>query len=130
VSLTVETQPARIEGDEELLREVVTNLLANAIQYTPSGGKVDVMLAAYDDRVLLTVSDTGIGISDEAAANLFREFYRAPEARAVLADGTGLGLSITKRIVEMHGGRIEFVSRLGRGSTFSVYLPRTQGRRL
>jgi len=124
VSLTFKTEPASLAGDEELVRELVTNLISNAIQYTPAGGKVDVMLTAYRDEVLLTVSDTGIGIGDEAASKLFDEFYRGAEARNVLTAGTGLGLSITKRIVEMHAGQIDFTSQLGRGSTFTVRLPR------
>jgi len=113
----------RIVGDEELLREMATNLVANAIQYTPSGGTVDVTLHRRDDRAVLKVADTGIGMSEEARRSLFQEFYRSPEARRMLAEGTGLGLAITRQIVRMHGGSIEVDSAVGKGTTFTVSLP-------
>ncbi len=116
-------RPVRIDGDEELLREVVTNLVANAIQYTRSGGAVSVSLHRQGGQATLRVADTGIGMSDEAKESLFREFYRAPEARKVLPEGTGLGLAITRQIVRMHGGSMEVDSAAGKGATFTVHLP-------
>jgi len=112
-----------IEGDEELLREVATNLVANAIQYTPRGGRIDVNLYAARGQAVLVVADTGIGISGEARENIFREFYRSPEARRMVQTGTGLGLVITKRIVDMHGGSIVFAPRAAGGTVFTVRLP-------
>ncbi|HUS91548.1 MAG TPA: HAMP domain-containing sensor histidine kinase [Phycisphaerae bacterium] len=121
--LTCHAEPVFVDGDEEMLREVVTNLVSNALQYTPAGGRIDVRLKADGDRVVLSVADTGIGISDAARKRLFEEFYRAPEAKRQFQDGTGLGLSITKSIIAMHHGRIDASSRPGGGTIFSVSLP-------
>jgi len=123
LKLTGSTQPVAIQGDEEMIREVVTNLVANAVQYTPAGGEISVKLAQRGEWASLTVSDTGIGISQAAAEGIFQEFYRSPEARRLLPEGTGLGLAITKRIVTMHGGMITFTSGEGKGTVFSVSLP-------
>ncbi len=126
VELVCRTQAAETDGDEELLREVVTNLVANALQYTPEGGRVEVTLAVAGGVAVLTVADTGVGISQAAQARLFEEFYRAPEAKRILANGTGLGLAITRRIVEMHRGRIELEAQREAGTTFTVRLPLRQ----
>ncbi|MFB3893877.1 MAG: sensor histidine kinase [Phycisphaerae bacterium] len=117
--------PVWVEGDEGLLGEMATNLVANAIQYTPAGGTIDVRLASENGLAALKVRDTGIGISDDAKARIFEEFYRSPEAKEVFPQGTGLGLAIVKRIVEMHNGRIEVNSRKGEGTEFTVSLPAT-----
>ena len=99
------------------------NLLSNAHKYTPSGGTIRVVLGVEDERtVRLDVIDSGIGINDEDRPHLFRKFYRAR-----LTDnepGTGLGLPLTKALIEGMGGRIEVESAFGRGSTFSLLLPR------
>jgi len=121
--VTCRTDPVQLVGDEQMLREVVTNLVTNAIQYTPADGRIDVELAAGDDEAVLTVRDTGIGISEQARGRVFEEFYRAPEAKDRFRDGTGLGLSITRRIVTMHGGRIDVAPRRGGGTVFTVTLP-------
>ncbi|HUS46959.1 MAG TPA: HAMP domain-containing sensor histidine kinase [Phycisphaerae bacterium] len=126
VELTCTAGPARLAGDKELLNEVVTNLVSNAIQYTPSGGRVEVRLSSDDHETVLSVSDTGIGIAPQATERIFEEFYRSGAARRMLPEGTGLGLAITRRIVELHGGRIEFASAAG-GTTFTVYLPLAGG---
>ena len=97
---------AVVHGDEELLREMATNLVANAIQYTPSGGSIDVHLSPRRREVIVSVTDTGIGISPADSKDLFNEFFRTMEARKVLPEGTGLGLAITRQIVRMHGGEI------------------------
>ncbi|MHC4983873.1 MAG: sensor histidine kinase, partial [Planctomycetota bacterium] len=109
----------RVKGDEELLREVVTNLIANAIQYTPRGGRIDVNLSAARGQAALVVTDTGIGISPQARDNIFKDFFRSPEARKMVPNGTGLGLVITKRIVDMHGGTIKFSARAAGGTVFT-----------
>ena len=101
----------------------MTNLLANAIQYTPRGGRIDVRLVREDSSAVLTVADTGIGISPAAAERLFEEFYRAPEAKKAFTDGTGVGLSIVRRVVEIHGGEISVSAREGGGTVFRVRLP-------
>ena len=110
-------------GDPEALAEVVGNLIVNALQYTPAGGRVRVELRHPDAQARLEVRDTGIGIAPEAVGRIFDEFYRAPEAKKTFADGTGMGLPIVQRIVEVHGGTIRVESEPGQGSTFIVQLP-------
>jgi len=111
-------------GDEQLLRRLVINLLDNAIRYTPSGGTVTAALEAGTTRVQLRVSDTGIGIAPADRARIFERFYRAGEARNRQDGGFGLGLAIVRWIAESHRGTVECASELGRGSTFTVSLPK------
>ena len=105
---------------------MVTNIVTNAIQYTPRGGRIEIELAIEGSSAVLRVTDTGIGISKPARAKLFEEFYRSPEARKHFPDGTGLGLAITRRIVELHHGRIEVHSPPEGGTVFFVRLPLSQ----
>jgi signal transduction histidine kinase len=126
VALTCAAAAVAVEGDRQLLQEVATNLVANAVQYTPAGGAIRVSLAKDHHEATLSVADTGIGISEAAAEKLFDEFYRAPEAKAMMAHGTGLGLAITRRIVQMHGGRVTVDSQPGQGATFTVRVPLRQ----
>ena len=111
-------------GDQELLRRLVLNLLDNAIRYTPEGGKVRVRLETGGQDLRIEVADTGIGISPEAAPQVFTRFYRADEARSRQNGGFGLGLSIVKWIAEAHRGTVELRSTPGFGSTFTVVLQR------
>ncbi len=111
-------------GDEELLRRLVINLLDNAIRYTPPGGKVSATLDAEPQGVRLRISDTGVGISAEAAPHVFERFFRADKARSRADGGFGLGLSIVKWIAESHNGMVELDSRPAQGSTFTVTLPK------
>lgn len=112
------------QGDEELLRRMILNLLDNAVRYTPPGGKISVVLETENPDLLLSVSDTGAGILPEAAPHVFERFYRADKARSRHEGGFGLGLSIVKWIAEAHNGSVEVTSRPGAGSTFFVRLPR------
>jgi signal transduction histidine kinase len=114
-------------GDEGLLRRLVINLLDNAIRYTPRGGKVTAAIEASGPELRLRVSDTGIGISPEAAPHVFERFYRADKARSRNEGGFGLGLSIVKWIAESHYGAVELSSQPGAGSTFTVLLHRNNG---
>jgi PAS domain S-box-containing protein len=123
VTLTIDTQPAPITCDAMRIGQVVDNLISNAIKFTPPGGTVRVALAPGDNEVLLTVSDTGIGIADGEQADLFSQFFRAKAATKGAIPGTGLGLSIAKSIVDAHGGTITFTSVSRVGSTFVVALP-------
>ncbi|HAU37373.1 MAG TPA: hypothetical protein DCX07_06600 [Phycisphaerales bacterium] len=125
VELACRVTPLVVHADEQLLRELATNLLANALQYTPRGGTIDVSLSrdGKEDGAVLSVADTGMGISDEAMESLFEEFFRAPEARKAFPEGTGLGLAICRQIVRLHGGRIEVSNRAGCGAVFTVHLP-------
>ena len=112
-----------VAGEREALRQVVGNLVDNAIKYTPSGGRVDVVLAARGERLRLEVRDTGIGLSPEDCDRVFERFYRVDRARSRELGGTGLGLSIVKNTVKGLGGEVGVESELGRGSTFWVELP-------
>jgi signal transduction histidine kinase len=109
---------------EEGLARVLGNLIGNAIKYTPSGGKVWVKVVERPSGVVVTVSDTGIGIPEDCLPNLWREFYRARNARQSGVVGTGLGLSIVKQLVDHFGGMISVRSKEGKGSTFKLTLQR------
>ncbi len=114
---------ARMKGNEEMLRELVTNLVANAVQYTPVGGRVDVTLRVDGVAADLVVADTGIGMTPEARDRLFEEFYRAPEAKKVFREGTGLGMAIVDRIVQIHHGQIHVEDNPGGGTVIRVHMP-------
>ncbi|RKY25081.1 MAG: hypothetical protein DRP79_07010, partial [Planctomycetota bacterium] len=124
--IAVETQvpdiSAEVWGDEEALSQVVSNLLDNAIKYTPQGGRVWVRLHLQGDDAVIEVQDTGIGIEPKDRERIFERFYRVDKARSRELGGTGLGLSIVKHIVIAHGGRVTVDSTPGTGSTFRVFL--------
>lgn len=111
-------------GDAESLEQLFTNLTANAVKYTPKGGHVTVTASADGDHIIVKVSDTGIGISEDDLPHVFDEFYRAKNAREFAEQGTGLGLSIVKSIASAHGARIRVDSSLGQGTTFEVTIPK------
>ena len=106
------------------MRRVFSNLLDNAIKYTLPGGRVYVSLEDRGGQAIVRVSDTGIGISKDNMARIFDRFFRVDSSRSREIGGVGLGLSISKNIVELHGGEIELDSKLGKGSTFVVKLPK------
>lgn len=112
-----------VQADREALRQVVGNLVDNAIKYTGEGGDVRAQLTIDDGRALLEVVDTGIGLSPEDQERVFERFYRVDRARSREVGGTGLGLSIVKNTVKSLGGEVGVRSRLGSGSTFWVTLP-------
>jgi signal transduction histidine kinase len=112
-----------VAGDAEALREIVDNLLGNAIKYTPPGGKIDVSLSQVDRHAVLEVKDTGLGIEPRDQGRIFERFYRADKHRSTEAGGTGLGLSIVKNIAIAHGGDVSLSSVPGKGSAFSVRIP-------
>ena len=117
-----------VTGDATRLRQLFTNLLDNAVNYTPAGGRVEVRLERTRDGAGIAISDTGIGIAPEHQKDIFERFYRTEEAREQNAHGTGLGLAISRTIVQAHRGEIAVQSTPGEGSTFTVLLP-TDGRR-
>ena len=114
-------------ADTRSIEEILQNLLGNAIRYTPGGGRIRVNAAAVDGEMVLSVSDTGIGISSAEQLRIFERFYRTDAARSRESGGTGLGLSIVKHLVEFHGGRVEVESKIGHGATFRVFLPLHKG---
>jgi two-component system, NtrC family, sensor kinase len=113
-----------IQGDERRIRQVIFNLLSNAVKFTPAGGAVDVSTAQVNGEVRVAVADTGPGIAREDHERIFEEFQQT-EAGIEQREGTGLGLALSKRLVELHGGRIWVDSELGHGSTFTFALPAT-----
>ena len=125
-SITLETKLDRglssVNGDRNRLKQLVLNLLTNAIKYNHRGGRVGVFLHVEGDEMLLSVEDTGRGIPPESLPNIFDRFYRVPDQEAGIV-GTGLGLTIAKRIAETHQGTIEVESKLGEGSKFTLRLP-------
>jgi two-component system OmpR family sensor kinase len=116
-------------GDRDRLKQVMVNLVGNAINYTPKGGEIVVGLGKVAERAQLTVTDNGPGISPEDLPHIFERFYRSEKSRTRQRDGKGfgLGLSIAYWIVRNHGGRIEVSSTIGKGTTFCVWLPLAQG---
>ncbi|RMG77208.1 MAG: CHASE2 domain-containing protein [Chloroflexi bacterium] len=112
-----------VMGNLRQLSQVVSNLIGNAIKYTPNGGEIDVTLRVEDDDVLLEVKDNGYGIPKDAQANLFTEFYRVRNRATAGIPGTGLGLSLVKSVVQAHRGDVWVESDENQGSTFFVRLP-------
>jgi len=110
-------------GTEEGLDRIFVNLLSNAIKYTPPDGAVTVAVQQVGQQARVEVTDTGIGIPEDALPRLFDQFYRAPNAKALNETGTGLGLTIVRDLVEQFDGRVEVESKEGEGSTFSVIFP-------
>lgn len=124
VALTVQADVAPVRGDEVRLEQVVSNLVSNAIRYTPAGGKVRVRVARVGEEVELTVEDTGIGIPPDDLEQVFALFSRTSAATRRTDEGLGIGLTLVRAIVELHGGTVRARSEgTGRGSTFVVRLP-------
>jgi heavy metal sensor kinase len=125
ISLSYDTPDViHLNGDVRMIQRMLSNLLDNAIKYTPSGGKITVALAQNSsETVLISVSDTGIGISPEELPHIFERFYRGDQSRST--SGIGLGLSLSMAIAHAHGGDITATSISGRGSTFTITLPKT-----
>ena len=113
-----------VYGDETQLTSMFTNLVDNAVKYTPPGGRVEVIGGSEGSKITIRISDTGIGIPEGKIPRIFERFYRVDKARSKATGGTGLGLSIVRHVAENHGGRITVQSTLGEGSIFTVYLPR------
>ncbi|HKX30592.1 MAG TPA: ATP-binding protein [Blastocatellia bacterium] len=132
-SITIQLSPmteAAYRGDENLLRQMLLNILHNAIEYTPEGGRIELQLERQDNIYLITVTDTGIGIPEEAQPHIFERFYRADKARARArlnghGSGAGLGLSIAQWVIETHGGSIKLERSDQFGSKFVIRLPST-----
>jgi signal transduction histidine kinase len=123
LNLSIEPDVGVVRADERKIRQVVFNLLSNAMKFTPSGGRVDVSARRHDGVVEIAVADTGVGISPADQERIFEEFQQASGPAAGSTEGTGLGLTLSKRFVELHGGRLWVQSELGAGTTFRFTLP-------
>jgi len=115
--------PVTVHGDAARLRQVLYNLVDNAVKYTPDTGRVEVAVEMRGSSAVLSVADTGEGIAPEHVPHIFERFYRVDKARTRTQGGTGLGLSIARSIVTAHGGSIDVVSAPGQGAVFTVVLP-------
>ena len=115
--------PILVLGDDQALGQMATNLIDNAIKYTPQGGKISVSLELQSDVAVFSVSDNGLGIDVTDQDRIFERFYRVDKARSKSLGGTGLGLAIVKHIAQSHKGHIEIQSQLNQGSTFRVRIP-------
>ena len=118
----IEDRVGTIRGDERKVKQVLLNLLSNALKFTPEGGQVDVRAAVSDGLAEVSITDTGTGIAPEDQEAIFEEFRQVGTADKKV-EGTGLGLALARKFIELHGGRITVKSRLGEGSTFTFTLP-------
>lgn len=118
------TKGLRVWGDETMLITAVHNLILNAVQYSHPHARVGVGVAAAEDVIEIAVTDQGIGIAEDELDRVFERFFRVDQARSRTTGGTGLGLSIVKHVVQNHGGDVRVWSQPGRGSTFTIRLPR------
>ena len=123
ICISEDLKETECQGDSEFLAQVVTNLLSNAIHYNKDNGQILVSAENQNGTAVLTIADTGLGISDEDLPHIFERFYRGDKSRTGSAGRTGLGLAISKAIVEAHGGTIEVASKPEVGTTFIVRLP-------
>ena len=121
LTLSADLQPVELRGSEELLSHVWTNLVSNAIKYTPPGGAISVVLKQLGTQAVFTIADTGIGMTEEVRSHIFDRYYQADPGHT--RRGMGLGLPIVQGILKLCGGRIEVESTPGAGSTFRVVLP-------
>jgi signal transduction histidine kinase len=113
----------KIYADQARITQIMINLLDNALYYTPDGGRISVRAHVDGDFALVTIEDSGIGISEDDQKAIFERFYRSERVEVQRVPGTGLGLSIVRSLTEMHGGTIEVDSTLGEGSAFRLKLP-------
>jgi len=111
-----------VTADERRLKQILLNLLANAVRFTPEGGDVTVTARPVEQGFEIAVADTGVGIAPEDQKTVFEEFRQGKD-RIRNAEGTGLGLALARRFVEMHGGHIRLDSTVGKGSTFTLFFP-------
>ncbi len=131
ISLNVQTEGhCEIAGDQERIKQIAINLINNSITYTPSGGKIDIIINGKEDSVQWEIHDTGIGISEKEIPRIFERFYRVDRARSRNSGGTGLGLAIVKHLVEAHDAKIQVESVVGEGTSFILTFSREANRGL
>jgi two-component system NtrC family sensor kinase len=129
INVQIPSDFPRVVADRKALNEIFSNLLNNAVKYTGERGTVNLTAKQKKGFIEIDLSDTGIGIDSEHLPEIFNEFYRSPNAKSHKVEGTGLGLAIVKEIVEAHGGSLKVRSELGKGSTFTVLLPKKSHKR-
>jgi signal transduction histidine kinase len=112
-----------VTGDRDLLKQLILNLVENGLKYTPAGGQVTLSFYRDESRARIVVQDTGRGVAPEEVARIFQRFYRSNDSGSRGSGGAGIGLAIADWIVRAHGGEITVESKVGKGSTFTVYLP-------
>jgi signal transduction histidine kinase len=123
LAVTVSGSEVEVDFDETRVRQIVSNLVENALTHTPNNGRINIELLGEADGLKMSVSDSGAGISEHDLPRIFDQFYRADHSRTRATGGAGLGLTIVKRLVEAHGGDISVTSEPGQGTTFIVFLP-------
>lgn len=124
LSLSVEAKPCEIIADRDKISRVIVNLVSNAIKYTENGGKINIAVEESNDNLQFSISDTGVGINEKDLPHIFEHLYRADISRARNTGGSGIGLSVLKAIVNAHNGKIDVESQVGKGSKFTVILPK------
>mgnify|MGYP000082222260 FL=1 len=123
ITVEVNCMPFTVKANDGQMKELLSNLISNAIIYNKPGGRVNITITKEGSDAIFIVEDTGVGIPEESKARVFERFYRVDKARSREMGGTGLGLSIAKEIVEAHGGSIMAESELGKGTEITVRLP-------
>lgn len=124
LELDLSLDKADVVADPDQLKQVWINLLSNSVKFTPEGGTIRIRLENGDSFVKVQIADTGVGIPPESLPHIFDRFYMGDRARSRRKNGNGLGLSIAKKIVELHQGEIHAESEVGKGTTFTVMLPK------
>ena len=125
VDVTIDTDAATIDADATKMHDALRNLVENAVNYSPEGGRIELGARVAGERVLLTVADHGPGVPEPDLERVFERFYRVDKSRTQDPGGTGLGLSIVRHLVELHGGRVSAENRREGGAVFTISLPHT-----
>jgi signal transduction histidine kinase len=120
--LSNSNKPMTVRGSKESLQRMIANIIDNAIKFTDTGGKVNITATSMDTQASIRIKDTGIGISQEDKSRIFDRFFRVEASRS--SEGNGLGLSLAQSIAKAHGGEITVESSIGKGSRFTITLPR------
>ena len=125
LALSIKGEPVFVDGDKNRMGQVFSNLISNAVKYTPEGGSIRIGVSETRENGVVTIEDTGIGIRKEELPLIFERFYRTDQSRNRKTGGAGIGLTIVKSIVEAHGGTIVADSKEESGSCFTVSIPKS-----